>query len=317
MLANACEGRGSRFFYAAVCWSGQSSAHEGVTSAAKIKPVVEVAFVLDTTGSMGAADRRRQAQDLVDRHRDRRCQSRRRNPHGPGRLSRHRRRLRHQDLQPHQRHPGPLRQSAGTQGARRRRLAGKRQRGAARRRDETVLDARLGNLPHHVPGRRRAAAHGLCAGREISGGDAHGARARHRRQRRAGGRRARYRAGVARDRADGPRPLHPDPAGRRPSGGDRDALRHRDHRAAGRDQRHGDPLRPAPAARRRRAEDPAGRRRAGVGRHRNGRLHVAQRGEKFRRSHHRRRRSGGGRQGRAAEARRGQGRRPAGCRCAT
>jgi len=34
-------------------WAGQSAAHEGVTTSAKIKPVVEVAFVLDTTGSMG------------------------------------------------------------------------------------------------------------------------------------------------------------------------------------------------------------------------------------------------------------------------
>ncbi|MBI2714482.1 MAG: VWA domain-containing protein [Rhizobiales bacterium] len=34
-------------------WAGQSSAHEGVETSAKIKPVVEVAFVLDTTGSMG------------------------------------------------------------------------------------------------------------------------------------------------------------------------------------------------------------------------------------------------------------------------
>ena len=41
------------------------------------------------------------------------------------------------------------------------------------------------------------------------------------------------------------RPLHPDPAGRRPDRGDRDAVRHRDHRIAGPHQRHGDPLRPA------------------------------------------------------------------------
>ncbi len=45
-----------------------------------------------------------------------------------------------------------------------------------------------------------------------------------------------------------------------------------------------------------------------VRRHRDGRLHVAQCGENRRRGHHRRRRSGGGRQGRAAKARRGQGR---------
>ena len=44
------------------------------------------------------------------------------------------------------------------------------------------------------------------------------------------------------------RPLHPDPAGRRPDRGHRDALRPRDHRAAGPHQRHGHSLRPARAA---------------------------------------------------------------------
>ncbi len=87
-------------------------------------------------------------------------------------------------------------------------------------------------------------------------------------------------AGGARDtervwrthRAIGPRPLHSDPAERRPSGGDRDALRHRDHRAAERDQPHRDPLRPARAARRRRGQDPAAGGRAALGRCRNVRL---------------------------------------------
>ena len=89
----------------------------------------------------GRPDRGRQAQDLVDRHLDRRQQSRRRHPHGPRRLSRHRRRLRHQDLRSHHRHPGSLCQSARTEGARRRRLAGERQRGARRRRQQAALDA--------------------------------------------------------------------------------------------------------------------------------------------------------------------------------
>ena len=91
-------------------------------------------------GLDGRPDRRRQAQDLVDRHRDRRFQSRRRHPHGPRRLSRHRRRLRHQEDRAHHRHPGSLRQPAGTEGARRRRLAGKRQRGARRCRQQAAMD---------------------------------------------------------------------------------------------------------------------------------------------------------------------------------
>ena len=41
------------FFMLPFAWAGQSSAHEDVATSAKIKPVVEVAFVLDTTGSMG------------------------------------------------------------------------------------------------------------------------------------------------------------------------------------------------------------------------------------------------------------------------
>ena len=40
------------------------------------------------------------------------------------------------------------------------------------------------------------------------------------------------------------RALHPDPAGRRPDRGDRDAVGHRDHRVAGPHQRHGDPYGP-------------------------------------------------------------------------
>ena len=52
-------------------------------------------------GLDGRPARRRQAQDLVDRDRDRRFQSRRRHPHGPRRLSRHRRRLRHQEDRAH------------------------------------------------------------------------------------------------------------------------------------------------------------------------------------------------------------------------
>jgi hypothetical protein len=46
----------------------------------------------------------------------------------------------------------------------------------------------------------------------------------HHRQRGAGRRRSRYRAGVARHRPERQRPLHPDPAGRRPGRHHRDAL---------------------------------------------------------------------------------------------
>jgi von Willebrand factor type A domain len=41
------------FFMLPFAWAGQSSAHEEIATSARIKPVVEVAFVLDTTGSMG------------------------------------------------------------------------------------------------------------------------------------------------------------------------------------------------------------------------------------------------------------------------
>ena len=41
------------FFMLPFAWAGQSAAHEEVTTSAKNRPVVEVAFVLDTTGSMG------------------------------------------------------------------------------------------------------------------------------------------------------------------------------------------------------------------------------------------------------------------------
>ena len=167
--------------------------------------------------------------------------------------------IRHQDLQSHHRHPGPLRQSAGAQGARRRRLAGERQRGAVRRGHQALLDARTGSPPHHVPGRRCASAHGLRAGHQISRSDAHGARARHHRQCRAGRRRARHRAGVARDRPDGERQIHSDPAGRRPGGHHRDAVQRRDHRAAAQARRHRHPLRSAPAALGSRGQDQAGR----------------------------------------------------------
>ena len=41
------------FFMLPFAWAGQSAAHEEATTSAKNRPVVEVAFVLDTTGSMG------------------------------------------------------------------------------------------------------------------------------------------------------------------------------------------------------------------------------------------------------------------------
>ena len=56
---------------------------------------------------------------------------------------------------------------------------------------------------------------------------------------------------LARDRADGPRRVHVDPAGRRQDRRDRDALRPRDHRAAGPHQPHRRALRLADAAARR------------------------------------------------------------------
>ncbi len=127
-------------------------------------------------------------------------------------------------LRAHHRHPGPLRQSAGAARARRRRLAGKRQRGAACRRSPSSPGRRapevcrivflVGDAPPHMD-----------YAQDVKYPEVMriGARARHRRQRRAGRRRARHRAGLARDRADGQRPLHPDPAGRRQDRGDRDA----------------------------------------------------------------------------------------------
>ena len=71
----------------------------------------------------------------------------------------------------------------------------------------------------------------------------------HHRQRGAGRRRARHRAGVARHRPERQRPLHPDPAGRRPGRHHRDAVRRGHHHPAARDQRHRDPLRAARSCR--------------------------------------------------------------------
>ena len=205
----------------------------------------------------GRPDRRRQAQDLVDRHRHRRLQSRRRHPHGPRRLSRHRRRLRHQEDRTHPRHPGSLRQPSGTEGARRRRLAGKRQRGARCRRQQAAMDLRRRHQADRVPGRRRAAAHGLRAGHQISGHAVGGQAEGHHRQRGAGRRCPRYRAGVARHRAERQRPLHSDPAGRRPGRHHRDAVRRGHHHPAAGDQRHRDPLRAARDAEAHRGQDQA------------------------------------------------------------
>ena len=53
MLAQYARATALAFFMLPFAWAGQSLAHEGVTTSAKIKPVVELAFVLDTTGSMG------------------------------------------------------------------------------------------------------------------------------------------------------------------------------------------------------------------------------------------------------------------------
>ena len=175
-------------------------------------------------GLDGWPDRRRQAQDLVDRDRDRRFQSGRRYSHGARRLSRHRRRLRHQEGRSHHRYPGSLRQPAGTESARRRRLAGKRQRGARCRRQQTAMERRRRHQAHRVPGRRRAAAHGLRAGHQISGHAQGGQAKGHHRQCGAGRRCPRHRAGVARHRPERQRPLHPDSAGRRPGRHHRNAL---------------------------------------------------------------------------------------------
>ncbi len=206
----------------------------------------------------GATDRGRQAQNLVDRHVDRRRQSRTPksawawSPTATSATSTSPRYFRS---------PRTSRTSTPTcwsfKRARRRRLAGERQRGAACRRHQADLDAGRRSAPHHVPGRRRAAAHGLRAGRQIPRSDEDRAGARHHRQRGAGRRRARHRAGVARDRADGPWPLHPDPAGRRPDRDHRDAIRHRDSRAAGPHQRHGHSVWPAPPALGRRSRRPS------------------------------------------------------------
>jgi hypothetical protein len=53
MLTKFARAAALAVFMLPFAWAGQSSAHEGVTTSAKIKPMVEVAFVLDTTGSMG------------------------------------------------------------------------------------------------------------------------------------------------------------------------------------------------------------------------------------------------------------------------
>ena len=128
-------------------------------------------------------------------------------------------------------------------------------------------------------------------------------------------RRARHRAGVARDRPARRRPLHPDPAGRRADRDHRDAVGHRDHRTAGPHQRHGDPLRPARATLQRRAEDPPGRGRVAVGCVRDGRLSEQER-RGFRLGRHRARRSRRRCHRRPAEARQRQGRGPARQPCA-
>ena len=171
--------------------------------AAGNKPVIEVVFVLDTTGSMGplieGAKRKiwSIATTLID------C-----SPDAEIRMGLVAYRdigddYVDQDLRPHHRHPGPLRRPAPAARQGRRRLAGKRQRGAVRRRHQDQLEPRPRLHPHHLPGRRRAAAHGLRAGHEIPGGDAARPRPRHHRQHGAGRRRARHRALLARDRADG------------------------------------------------------------------------------------------------------------------
>ena len=112
----------------------------------------------------GPADRGRQTQNLVDRHHADRLQSRRRNPHGARRLSRHRRRLRDQDVRSHHRHPGSLCRPAAAAREGRRRLAGERQRSALRWRQQDELEPRPRLDPHHLPGRRRAATDELRAG---------------------------------------------------------------------------------------------------------------------------------------------------------
>ena len=193
-------------------------------SSAVAKPAVEVAFVLDTTGSMGGllegAKRKiwSIATAIVDS-----------NPDADIRMGL----VAYRDIGDDYvtkkfdlttRHPGSLRQPAGTEGARRRRLAGKRQRGARCRRQQAAMDLWRRHQADRVPGRRRAAAHGLRAGHQISGHAVGGQAEGHHRQRGAGRRRPRYRAGVARHRPERQRPLHPDPAGRRPGRHHRNAL---------------------------------------------------------------------------------------------
>ncbi len=53
MLANHARAAALAFFMLPFAWAGHSLANETVTTVVKVKPVVEVAFVLDTTGSMG------------------------------------------------------------------------------------------------------------------------------------------------------------------------------------------------------------------------------------------------------------------------
>ena len=276
MLATACAGAAPASLAVCSLHRSPSSPRPG----RRPSPIVEVALRARHHRLDGAADRGRQAQDLVDRHRDRR----RPIPtpksawaSSPIATSATNTSPRPSISPPTSRTSTPTCWSCKARGG-----------GDW---PESVNEALhvgvtklawtqgAGDAPHHVPGRRRAAAHGLRAGHQISRGDAHGARARHHRQRGAGRRRARHRAGVARDRPAGPRPLHPDPAGRRPARDHRDALRHRDHRAAGPHQRHRHPLRPAHAALQRRAEDRQVAAAPRVGRLRDGGLpEQAQRG---------------------------------------
>src|SRR5512141_1024989 len=53
MLANHARAVALAFFMLPLAWAGQASANEAIAKAATGNPVVEVAFVLDTTGSMG------------------------------------------------------------------------------------------------------------------------------------------------------------------------------------------------------------------------------------------------------------------------
>ena len=159
------------------------------------------------------------------------------------------------------------------QGARRRRLARKRQRGAGGRRHQAVLDARRRKSAascswsatrrrtwtmRRTPNIRRCMRMARDRGIIVNAVQAGGARDTERVWRE-----------IAQTRQW---PLHPDPAGRRPSRHHRDAVGHRDHRAAGPHQRHGHPLRAARAALERRAEDQAGRGGAALGRVRDGGL---------------------------------------------